>query len=421
MNWSMLNPQNWWKDFNNIFSTPAVPKLHPLLKKTERWLEFDTEDWEELDREDVRIMTLNLFMRPPGIKNNENDYKEERFDEYLKLLNNYDIICNQEIFNCLNSRKERLVAHAKKLGFIYEAIPAQPKLLQHYCIDSGLWILSRFPILKQAEMSFSRYAYSDAMSNKGALYARIKIGNSTLHLFNTHLQANYLHSDFTTYSYSINYRICHQVIELINFIDEQTMDMSQNDKIMIWGDFNISSLPFSQSTRNSLKELAKRYPKYSDLLEDDYDSLGEYKILLKLLSKEGRFTVQNLKSGDEENTLSDPITFGDFVVNQDGTKSPAEVALTHESDSMVGTSIDYIFQLDRNEFEDDQQQDSSKTKLIKNTQMAKSDDTEAEELEVIKESLKQEKFLVQNREFTQLSDHYGLSVSVNLKKQGLKK
>ena len=167
-------------------------------------------------------------------------------EEFIKLLNNYDIICNQEAFSGLNSRKERLIAHAAKMGFMYEVWPSKPSFLQPFSVDSGLVILSRFPIIKQAEMRFSRYTASDSTSAKGTLYARIKIGDSILHLFNTHLQANYLYSSFYTYLKSIHFRICYQLKELSEFIDEQIGDMSANDKIMVVGDFNISSLPISK-------------------------------------------------------------------------------------------------------------------------------------------------------------------------------
>ncbi|CAI2370288.1 unnamed protein product [Moneuplotes crassus] len=425
-------PQSWWKPFANIFYSPAIPKLHPLLKQTKERFEYSLEEFEELDREEVRILTLNLFMRPPGVKNNDDDFKEERFEEYLKLLDNYDIICNQELFTGLNSRKERFISHAKKLGFIDHVVSTKPKLFEHFVIDSGLCIVSRFPIIKTAEMTYSRYAYSDSMSQKGALYARIKIGKSTLHLFNTHLQANYLHSDYTTYSYSIDYRDHHQLQELSDFIDEQLADADDNCKIMIVGDFNISSRPFSEATIEGLRELSKTYPEYKKMLDEDYDQLGEYKHLMNMLSKDGKYTVINLKKGlDQEGETLDVVTFGDYIQNEDGSRSPAEVALTHRSDSMVATSIDYIFQLTKNQ--QDVSGDCSKVKLIKKDPTMVSDREErdskkfedklsfwkqfegiydGQELFINPTSLKQEKFLIEGREFTQMSDHYGLSVEV---------
>jgi hypothetical protein len=59
--------------------------------------------------------------------------------------------------------------------------------------DSGLLILSRFPIIAAGAFSFSDAQGSDKLANKGVVYARIKIGPSNddyIHFFNTHLQSH---------------------------------------------------------------------------------------------------------------------------------------------------------------------------------------------------------------------------------------
>jgi hypothetical protein len=59
--------------------------------------------------------------------------------------------------------------------------------------DSGLLILSRFPIIAAGAFSFSDAQGSDRLANKGVVYARIKIGPSNddyIHFFNTHLQSH---------------------------------------------------------------------------------------------------------------------------------------------------------------------------------------------------------------------------------------
>lgn len=149
-------------------------------------------------------------------------------------------MCNQEVFSGLNTRKERLVAEATKQGFFYAVEAPKPSFWDHYLIDSGLVILSRFPITHHDSLSFSRYASDDSMSRKGALYARVVIGGRNLHIFNTHLQANYFHSSFHTYTKSMQYKT-YQVKELIEFVDKNTKDMDAKDEILLMGDFNISS------------------------------------------------------------------------------------------------------------------------------------------------------------------------------------
>jgi endonuclease/exonuclease/phosphatase family metal-dependent hydrolase len=59
--------------------------------------------------------------------------------------------------------------------------------------DSGLLILSRFPIIAAGAFSFSDAQGSDRLANKGVVYARIKTGPSNddyIHFFNTHLQSH---------------------------------------------------------------------------------------------------------------------------------------------------------------------------------------------------------------------------------------
>ena len=59
--------------------------------------------------------------------------------------------------------------------------------------DSGLLILSKFPIIAAGAFSFSDAEGTDRLANKGVVYARIKIGPSSddyIHFFNTHLQSH---------------------------------------------------------------------------------------------------------------------------------------------------------------------------------------------------------------------------------------
>lgn len=42
-----------------------------------------------------------MFLRPL-VKNNDNDWKEERLEEYVQTLDEFDIIANQEVFDFIN-------------------------------------------------------------------------------------------------------------------------------------------------------------------------------------------------------------------------------------------------------------------------------------------------------------------------------
>ena len=149
---------------------------HPLLTES-----------ATLDRSHIKLLTYNLFMRPPPVRTNASDFKDARLKEYVKQLHRLDIICHQEVFSTLNTRKQRLITYAKKAGLNYHVACPQPSLVSGYFVDGGLVILSRFPII---EHDFEPYPYgvlSDSLSYKGVLYAKILVRpGCVLHLFNTH-------------------------------------------------------------------------------------------------------------------------------------------------------------------------------------------------------------------------------------------
>jgi len=52
-------------------------------------------------------------------------------------------------------------------------------------------ILQRFPIISAEFLTYSPGLGVDYYVQKGVLYAKVKIGDAVLHLFDSHTQANY--------------------------------------------------------------------------------------------------------------------------------------------------------------------------------------------------------------------------------------
>ena len=124
------------------------------------------------------IVTWNI----QGLFMHMNDDKTRTILYQLKRMNDYDIICLQEVFE--NSLKDKI---------IYELRDNQPYYLlgdtyKRYLVgeDSGLMILSKYPIEFVKEHVLEEYNFPDRMANKTILY--FKIGN--LNLMTTHLQSN---------------------------------------------------------------------------------------------------------------------------------------------------------------------------------------------------------------------------------------
>ena len=111
--------------------------LHPLVVNENTELHHII-----LPRKAIKILTYNIFERPI-IKNNENDYKQERLDEFIKHFNEYDIICLQEMFGSLNTRKDQIIKKAIKAGFFFYADVSPPSFFSKSLIDGGLLVLSR--------------------------------------------------------------------------------------------------------------------------------------------------------------------------------------------------------------------------------------------------------------------------------------
>jgi endonuclease/exonuclease/phosphatase family metal-dependent hydrolase len=163
--------------------------LHPLLIINDDQTKLTNEI--VLNRSRIRVLTYNLFLRPPPVKNNESDWKDERLIDFLQEIDNYDILCLQEVFEILSDRRHELIRIASKAGFFFYCKAPIPSFFSKFTIDGGLLILSRFPIISSEFIPFDYGVLSDALSYKGFIYAHIKIADADLVLFNLHAQASY--------------------------------------------------------------------------------------------------------------------------------------------------------------------------------------------------------------------------------------
>ena len=86
-------------------------------------------------------------MRPYLIKTNESDHKKSRLPKIINSVKKYDIVCFQEAFDNFTHRKQDLIKLAYKNGFKYLARSKSPKFNSPYLVDSGLLIISKYPIV----------------------------------------------------------------------------------------------------------------------------------------------------------------------------------------------------------------------------------------------------------------------------------
>lgn len=109
----------------------------------------------------ARFLTLNIFMRPPLIKNNWSDFKDDRLDYIEKyILPEYDVITFQESFAFASRRKDRLITTARNMGYNYH-VESPRKYPWNIGVDGGLLLISRFPIRESNVIEYPRGQHSD--------------------------------------------------------------------------------------------------------------------------------------------------------------------------------------------------------------------------------------------------------------------
>ena len=300
------------------------------------------------ESEQVRVLSYNLMLRPPGIKNNHSDYKNARLAYFCEhILPNYDVVALQEVFSFGTRRRDRLLQRATELGFkSWVCSPSAPGDTSA-AFDGGLLILSRFNIARSARLIFSDAAQADKMFAKGVLYAKISLGPNRgyLHLFNTHLQSSYDAIAYTLHNpadVTIQAR-AKQLRSLKSFMSECLANNMQAEvdgtrianKIVLLGGFNVNG---RVEPRTGVQH-SEEYVEMKRALEKPTQE-GDGAVVWKL--------ADLLYSVYHEH----PVTFG--AVNDYVSKVPTESVLTNKKLNGICASLDYAFEIKPNPEEVDQ-------------------------------------------------------------------
>jgi endonuclease/exonuclease/phosphatase family metal-dependent hydrolase len=225
-------------------------KLFVPMNSFESNIEFESSDKNEinignkLNKNTIHLLTYNFFCRPPPVNTNKDDYKDSRLNDFVELLPKFDIICFQELFTTLNDRKHKMIREGAKVGLKYYLSSKVPSFFSKSTVDGGLLILSRYEIVEHDSYDYYINILGDSICSKGILYAKIKINDKYLFLFNTHLQASYLDDSQTKINNSIQVRTS-QTEELINYVYNKILNSPREEInsgcVLIAGDFNIDA------------------------------------------------------------------------------------------------------------------------------------------------------------------------------------
>jgi endonuclease/exonuclease/phosphatase family metal-dependent hydrolase len=301
------------------------------------------------DDHTLRTLGYNLFMRPSlwFIKNNDSDYKNERLALFLSQLDNYDIICLQEMFGLLSFRQRNLLAEAEKRGFSHAAVAGAPPYLfwdRHWAfkipfLDAGLVILSRYPILRTDSHYYRLGNQIDGWSPKQVLHALVKLpgADNLIHVFNTHMQASY----YDAPSQSSDLSRAKQINELAEFVKLKVYDKAQNNgKIypaLILGDFNLDARTHKHEGPHSLDYVRMMDVLQRELARPEEGVVGRFFFFFFPFFF-FFFLVRDLLY---ESSGTHPITYGDVIEDENVSPLPRETVLTHTADHCCALSIDY--------------------------------------------------------------------------------
>jgi sphingomyelin phosphodiesterase len=247
----------------------------------------------------LNLLQMNVFWRPKLLHLFKEEYVAERSRFLAERLAEFDIACFNEAFHFGSDVVSNFVFQMFQNGFKYVVSSRHVPLLSHHVIDSGLLILSKYPIIATDSVVYKEGCSFDRFAAKGAVYAKVQIGTRRfVHVFATHLQASY--HVVTPVDFGVRVR---QSATLRDFIASKIG--TGDSPIFLLGDMNI----------------------------DATGETTEYQRLMKTLSVDGYELIDTLREKGH------PVT---MAAGPEG-KVPTEALLTQKSDWNRPTSIDYVF------------------------------------------------------------------------------
>ena len=202
------------------------------------------------DIKKIKFMSFNFYLQSFVICDDykNGDCKYERFNHFIdKYLDEYDIICFQEVYGTLSLFCNKVLNRAKQKGFHWYIVPESPKFNSFKFMDSGLLTISKYPIVYTNTVPFKDGLYKDVLAQKSFQYSMIdtlnkNINKRYLHIINTHLQSEYKIKDDT--AMDVKFKQLKQIRDFIDFYN------LRQEALIINGDFNINCFYLNTCYKN---------------------------------------------------------------------------------------------------------------------------------------------------------------------------
>jgi len=293
----------------------------------------------------LKLLEYNVFWRPWFIHIGREEYLAGRMVDIAAAIKDYDIVCLCEAFQVGSNSAASFIQLCRSNGFKYILTGPKPAFLTLHALDSGLMILSKFPISESDAITFDAGTGVDRIFGKGAIYAKIRVSESEhFHLVLTHLQASYSDSrpNQSAKDVAVRRRQLSQACDLAK------RHATDSHPLFLCGDFNVNSLSRSESELFDEVIAIDGFERH----DTTFETLGYH-----------------------------PITYGDM---EDGVAT--DQVLTVREDFCSQLTLDYVFYM----------------------RPAAGDRVIGRVGAVV------EKFMVPGKNYGQLSDHYGITATIEL-------
>jgi endonuclease/exonuclease/phosphatase family metal-dependent hydrolase len=174
------------------------------------------------------VLTFNTALLPELVASTR---QADRVAVMASHLTGYDVLVLQELF--VDAWRDRLLTELSSdyphRTDIVGADGARGNPLRQ---DGGIVILSRWPILRQAQQAFGAVCSgTDCLADKGVAYAAVAKGEHVYHVFGTHAQSEY--------GFRVE-RVRAQQFSLMRaFVEEQAIPV--DEPVLLAGDFNVDA------------------------------------------------------------------------------------------------------------------------------------------------------------------------------------
>lgn len=295
-----------------------------------------------------RVLTYNIIHFPRHNPLDKDYYRKPRLRRIAKEIQDFDIVCFQEMYRSLSENLDLFVEELQKYGFEYFCTTPLNPMSGPHLVDGGLMIVSKHRIILSESVQWTSGIFQDGMADKGGLYCQVEVTPGVrLHVMNIHIQAIYcFHNDKDKINSMMVRHV--QLAEMKEWLFRlyESHGVLNSEMFLLCGDFNCEAEREGKVTDGFIREfinsgLAESLNSNSVAKIAKSKNIFDY--LVSFLNLENDcFEAHELVF---EDLGCHPISFGETLYDSEGNALPAEAYLTDYLEYCFRQRLDYIFEL----------------------------------------------------------------------------